>query len=444
MKAAKECQDRLDDIVAFVMGELDLSTARELQDHIALCNGCRAVRDALAEEEKEVRLGFEALVRSLGPAEKLLHEQEQRPSRLRVDASNIHFLERIKNMILAHKRLSAAAAAVTALAAALILAVSLFSPSTTAYALEQTVQANNHVTSYHVKISPALQGLRESWIQLDQNGRLVRAKMDFPSTEDGAKVSIVTPDRAEVWFKAKNLHVILGDKDVIDHTIRQIETMRSMFDPKFAFEQLQADRQAGKVEVATKQPAKEGEPITLTVTSKSAADHREVYEVDAKTKLVQRVTDYRRRDGQWEQTSQREYLDYNKEMDPKVLALQVPKGVLTIDRIKHKVGLDKGNLSDAEIATEVAREFFAAIIAGDYEKASPLYEGLPAEELKKAWQHFKLLRIVEIGKPKSISASDAMQVPVKVEMEVNGQKTVREFSPYIRAESGRWTISGGI
>ncbi len=61
MKAARQCKDRFEDIVAFVMGELDPPAARELQDHLALCDRCRAARDALVEEEKEVRLGFEAL-----------------------------------------------------------------------------------------------------------------------------------------------------------------------------------------------------------------------------------------------------------------------------------------------------------------------------------------------------------------------------------------------
>ena len=51
MKPAKQCKDRFDDIVAFVMGELDAPAARELQMHIAVCNECRACYDALAEEE---------------------------------------------------------------------------------------------------------------------------------------------------------------------------------------------------------------------------------------------------------------------------------------------------------------------------------------------------------------------------------------------------------
>ncbi len=66
MNAAKQCKHRFEDIVAFVMGELDPAAAWELQEHIAVCEGCREARDALTEEEQEVRSGFEALAQASG------------------------------------------------------------------------------------------------------------------------------------------------------------------------------------------------------------------------------------------------------------------------------------------------------------------------------------------------------------------------------------------
>jgi hypothetical protein len=145
----------------------------------------------------------------------------------------------------------------------------------------------------------------------------------------------------------------------------------------------------------------------------------------------------------------REYLDYNKEFDPSVFQLVTPQGFVTVDRIKNKVGLEKGNLTDDEIATKVAKEFVEALIAGDYQKASPLYSGIPAEQLKKLSEQkqIKFLRIVEIGKPTAGKHPDkrALQVPVKVEIEVNGKKMIQDLSPYVRPEeAGRWTICGGI
>jgi hypothetical protein len=167
MNATKPCKDRFEDIVALVMGELDSPSTHELQEHLALCDRCRAARDVLTEEEKEVRSGFEALARRLGPVEQAALRQQQRQARVRVDVSSNHLLERVKTMILAHKRLSVAAAATAAaLAATVIVYLSLLSSPTTAYALEQTVQANNHITSYHAKLPPPWSRMSEVWVQL--------------------------------------------------------------------------------------------------------------------------------------------------------------------------------------------------------------------------------------------------------------------------------------
>ena len=74
MKSARDCKDRLRDLAALVMGELEPSAARELQDHVALCPACRQLRDVLAEEEKEVRSGFEELAVGLVPIEQMVLE----------------------------------------------------------------------------------------------------------------------------------------------------------------------------------------------------------------------------------------------------------------------------------------------------------------------------------------------------------------------------------
>jgi hypothetical protein len=388
------------------------------------------------------------------PSEPALSEEPALPRETPgfcIDVSINHFLEKVKNMIVTHKRLSAVAAAtLTALAAGMILYVSLFSSPGSAYALEQTAQANARVTSYHVKVTPApLDQMGEAWIQLNPDGSLLRVKVEIFSPDDGPKVSIVSKDRAEVWFKMKHSHVILDDKPMTEKVFKEIEATRAYYDPKLAFQQLQADKKAGKVQVETREPTEEGQPVTLTVTSKDTPDKQQLFDIDPQTKLVERVFDRGRKDGRWQVVQMREYLDYNKEFDPSVFQLVTPKGFVTVDRIKTKVGLEKGNLTDDEIATKVAKEFIEALIARDYQKASPLFGGIPAEHLKKLFERHqaKFLRIVEIGKPMAGKHPDkrALQVPVKVEIEVNGKKMIQDLSPYVRAEeAGRWTICGGI
>ncbi len=108
MNVSKNCKNRFEDIVALVMDELDHAAAGELQDHIAQCDKCRAVRDVLLEEEKEVRSGFEALSRSLGQVEQAMLGQQRLQATVSANVSDNHFLKRAKNMIITHKRLSVA------------------------------------------------------------------------------------------------------------------------------------------------------------------------------------------------------------------------------------------------------------------------------------------------------------------------------------------------
>ena len=64
--------------------------------------------------------------------------------------------------------------------------------------------------------------------------------------------------------------------------------------------------------------------------------------VNPNTKLVERMTIYRRHDGQWEQAGHIEYLEYNKEIDPQVFQLDLPKDVITVDQIKQNDRPGKG------------------------------------------------------------------------------------------------------
>ncbi len=431
MKSARECKDRFEDMAAFVMGELEPIAARELQDHLAACKRCREICDSLMEEEKEIQSGFATLSHGLDvfeqPGIDKLHEQ-QRQAEICVDLSQKHFFERVKNMIIAHKRMSVATAVIaTALAVVLILHIFMFSSSTVAYALDQTVQANNHITSYHAKLTPPV-GMSEVWVQLNPDGTPLRARIDYPKTEDGDKVVVFSEGKSGVWFKDKKAYSISPEKDAL----KRVTEMQKLCDPRFAFEDLQARKEAGKVEITTKEPAKEGDFLTLTVTPKNASNLQEVYEVNPNTKLAERVTYYSRQGDRWEQVKVVEYLDYNKEIDPKIFNLDLPKDVMTVDQIKLKPGLVKGDLTDDQIAAKVAREFFEALIAKDYGKAGLMYGGIPAEKIKEVYGPIQFSRIVEIGKPTAGLHPDPTALAVSVKVECGPRKWVQEFSPQVR------------
>lgn len=129
-----------------------------------------------------------------------------------------------------------------------------------------------------------------------------------------------------------------------------------------------------------------------------------------------------------------EFLDYNKDIDPKVFQLDLPKDVTTLDQIHHKPGLVKGNLTDDEVARKVVREFFEALIAEDYAKAGLILEGTPAERMKQMFGRFKFFRVIDVGQPLAGRHPDkkALQVPVKVEWEIKDPKRVTPCSPTVR------------
>ena len=58
MNRKEACQDRREEIAALVLEELDAPEAEQLWEHIAGCEGCRALYQTLDDEEKEIRSTF--------------------------------------------------------------------------------------------------------------------------------------------------------------------------------------------------------------------------------------------------------------------------------------------------------------------------------------------------------------------------------------------------
>lgn len=449
----KECQDMRDSISALVMGELAPAAAEELRKHLESCEACRSARDAMAEEEKAVRAGFQALARSLETTERALGERlaERSPNlRLHGQAAKQPKLQGIRNMIAAHKRLAIAAAAAVLVAAAGFVYLAS-SPVSTAYAIEQTSQASREIRNYHTRITPPIAGgpvldrAGEVWAQVDDQGQLIRLRADLPNTEDGPKVAFWQEQKASVWLKAKNLYVTVKDPTQTD----RIKDLFVFIDPKCAFERLDADRRAGKVQVRTGRAKQKGGPFEVTVTTRDQPNKREVWLVDGRTKLVQQWSKYELINGEWAKTMTCEYLDYNQRIPAEIWSPQLPADIVRIDQTTQTIGLSRGNLSENEIAVKVAREFFEALIAKDYAKAGQILEGMPASRVRQAFGGVKVLRIVEVGQPHPDAdpRTKFVIVPVKVEIERDGQKVIQDFAPGIRAaykQPDRWVISGHI
>jgi hypothetical protein len=96
---------------------------------------------------------------------------------------------------------------------------------------------------------------------------------------------------------------------------------------------------------------------------------------------------------------------------------------MRIDQTTQEVGLLQGDLSNDQIALEVVRQFFEALIVRNYGKAGGLLEGIPADRMQQGFGHMKVLRIISIGPvaPHPKPETKGVIVLCTVEIEKNGK-----------------------
>ncbi|UCD51354.1 MAG: hypothetical protein JSW27_01730 [Phycisphaerales bacterium] len=355
-----------------------------------------------------------------------------------------------------------------ALSAAFIGGVSLFivltvKTSAPAYALEQTVAANNQLRSLHMKSFAAAHGEpKEFWLQCDESGHIQDARWYMPAwdaPEDGAKAIVWKGGRLQIWFKGR-----LGRPPCLVTYTRQqppfwLLDFARMSDPKIRIARLKEAQAKDEVELEIQEPADQAQPIVVTATylrQSPSPGRRTVLRVDQMTKLVTSVEVFVLEDGQYALQYRQEFSEYNVPIDAAMfdLNLLVPADVRRIDGdARENSGLPQGALSDNEIAVKVVRQFFEALIARDYETAGQLYCGTPAEELKQGFfGKTRIIRIVEIGEPTPhpIPEIEGLRVPCKVEIEKEGVKSEWEpYGPFVRtihrrSDHPRWEIHGGL
>jgi len=317
--------------------------------------------------------------------------------------------------------------------------------ATAAYALEQTLEANLGLRSIHIRVEPAGDGMSETWATFGDDGKLLRAKMEFPKTEDGAKQVVWQGDRAEVWFKTKGSVLVIRDEAASERIAQEVLA----FDPRTIVQGLHDAQAKGKVSIETQPSKTEGGPIRLVVSFTDSPDKREIYQVNPQTKLVEKLEKYNRVGGEFQPIGSIDFLEYNQEIPPAIFVLNVPADVTRVDWTTQKVGLPKGDLTNDQIAVKVAREFFAALIAKDYGRAGRIFSGIPAAEMEKLFGKIEFTRIISVGKPTPHpdARTRFLQVPCEVEFRVDGNTHVKKFVPNIRpadGQSDRWLIGGGI
>ena len=350
-----------------------------------------------------------------------------------------------------------AAAAVIAVAA--VLSLSLWDKSTsTAYAIEQTIEASHSVRSLEIRdFQPGMEGPKEFWVEFDEAGQVKNIRADMPAWEspgDGARVSIWQAGKAKVWYKEKKSLVTFYEQRFADQMLRVVQ----LLDPSLALQRFSELEKQGLVTLEIKEPADKTQPITVTSTNSPQLKDvgyrpdRTVLFIDQATKLVTKTEQYRlASNGGYELLGWTEFQGYNQPIAPAVFALDdVPADVTRIDQTTQEIGLEQGDLSDQEIAVQVVREFYEAVLAKDYAKAGRLFEGLPAARIEEMFRDLKIVRIVSIGapQPNPTPGVGGFLVPCQLEIETNGVKSIyTPWGPGVRPvynQPSRWAIHGGV
>lgn len=296
----------------------------------------------------------------------------------------------------------AAAAAIIIITA---LSIIYLDTATPAYGIEQTIEANKGLRFIHVKnVSPPAYGPQDAWLKFDENGELIRMRLE-EGEGDSFRIMIWANNTIKWWSPPKNEFVVLHE--TFSQAKKQM--FREQVDPKYAVQSLYDLALDGKMDIEIEQPASEGEPIRLTATDTTPMEDlppkayrvRYILLIDPETKLAKQREKYFLRDGHYELKSRQLYVEYNEPIDPEMFVLEPLEEVKLEDRTKG-IGLPQGDMSDSEAAKEVVRQYIQALIAKDYEKASKLYNGRPADELRKRVEErlkIKYLRVIGIGEP---------------------------------------------
>jgi hypothetical protein len=387
------------------------------------------------------------------------HKQNLRRQMLSVfEKSTTHTAGRWQTfgrIIMKSKITKLAAAAVIIIAALLILSHWDKSVTSAAYALEQTIEANLGVHYLHIKyFDVSHEEPREIWLEYAGNGKVknIRAHMpEWTSPGDGPHIVVWKENKMQIWFEDKNVLKILKDFNFSE----RFNILAEEADPRLAVERFYELRKQKQVEMKITQPSDKAEPIIVTATYLPGSPHagcRWTLFVDQATKLVTSVEIYRMKNGKYEYQGLLEYYDYNQPIENKMFSIEdeVPADVIRFDTTTQDIGLAQEQLSDEQIAVEVAHKFIKALIAEDYSEAGRLVErGIPADWMQKQFNYIKYLRILSIGQaaPYPNSKTKTLVVPCMVEVEKDGQVIQLKLNLKVRQifnRPGRWTIFGGI
>jgi hypothetical protein len=339
----------------------------------------------------------------------------------------------------------AAAAAVFAIAA-IVTFMAMEKATPMAYAVEQTIEAIQNIRFVHItdrevgKVEPM-----NIWMEYNENTEPVRIRLSMPewkNPQDGPKEAVWEGNIAQVYMPKKKVFVVVGEKRIL----REMREIAVGLDAGSLFKIMVEQEKSGQRTVQITMPSKDGEPIIVTSTGKSVVKK---FYIDSTTKLLTTMETYAVDDNGNEKLQYRMECDYVRPQGD-IFSLEVPEGTMKVDMVNTVVGIPQGDMTDTQIATEVVRQFWQALIDGDYQKAGGIYSGVPGERLKTAFGQTKITRILSADEPTADTArAGDYNVSCTVEFQTGGKVEQKTFKVFVRkgddqAHPNNWVISGGI
>ncbi|MHC4727425.1 MAG: S8 family serine peptidase, partial [Planctomycetota bacterium] len=301
-----------------------------------------------------------------------------------------------------------------------------------AYALEQTIEANHTIKTVHLRMFEDVESIKNNefsdyWLKYDDAGKL--SNLRWNSYDDyGDAFSVWNDGILKTWMPEKNVVFIIR----LNHMDKKWEDFAEECDPKLFLQRLyNLSKEKEEIELKIDEPADDSDSIYVKTTHSFTKQRAELV-VDRQTKLIKKFSIYHLREHGDEFDMQVEYLAYNQPIDPSMFELRgIPDNAKIYDQVNQLVGLEKGDLVNKEIAAKVVREGLEATIAKDYDEASRLMEGDPGDVIEEFIEkEFEagLVRVVSIGQPEEHEKyKQALFVPCEIEVE--------------NEERGRWTVN---
>lgn len=362
--------------------------------------------------------------------------------------------------ILMEKPITKWSLAAAAVLVGAVLVALLNTSSTPAYALEQTIEATRNMRWFHLKYSPAraddkLQ--REAWVERGDAGEVCRVRVNFYEQHE---TQVWRRGCTQIWNEGRHRLELCEDDALTARMIR----FADRYDPKGALEHLGRMAAEGRVRIEVQQSSDGVSPNVVTGTyepntyllDRPSPPVREQFFVDPQSKLIQSIEMYLLKDGVSSPAGVWQYCDYNQPFEPAIFDLEneAPPEVtrINVNEATAGLGVERGTLTREEIAVKVAREFFEALIAKDYDTAVRIFGTWHTEPERKAalrrqCENWNVVRIVSIGTPPPpppMTGPGTLRVPCTIEVQKEGQAVeVQHAELYpcpVPGHNDRWCV----